>query len=111
MILASDMMSHEANPPPVRESNRGSPLPGAVPVYNCHAILSSPDAEGWITVRCNLPGVVARGKSQREALAALVAVFKTEVSRFAAAGSAIPWIESLAKPESGEQERLIAVHL
>lgn len=83
-----------------------------VPVYNCHARLSVPDAEGWITARCcNLPEVFARGKTQREALAALVAGFKAAVSRYRASAREIPWIEVPAAPLPGEQERWIAVHL
>jgi predicted RNase H-like HicB family nuclease len=93
----------------VSESFAGSS--GSVPVYTCHARLSPPDAEGWITARCNLPAVVARGKTEREALAALVAAFKAVVARYHAAGEAIPWAESSAKPEPAEKERWIAVHL
>ena len=85
---------------------------GSVPVYNCHACLSAPDAVGWITGRCcNLPEIVVRGKSQREVLAALVTAFKAAITRYSAAGEAIPWAEVPAKPDSGEQERWIAVHL
>lgn len=106
------MMSHETHKTPFRDSRPGSPAAGPVAVYNCHAILSVYDAEGWITARCgNLPGIVARGKSQREALAALVSAFKAEVARFASAGQQIPLTEYPAKPESGEQERWIALHL
>ena len=105
-------MSHEADEPSVHDSSLGNSPAGHVPVYNCHAILSACDADGRILARCcNLPGIVARGKSQREALAALVAAFKAEVSRFAGAGQPIPWVESAARLESGEQERWIAVHL
>ena len=105
-------MNHEANKPPVHDLGRGSSAASPVPVYNCHAILSPADAEGRITARCgNLPGIIARGESQREALAVLVAAFKAEVSRYSADGRAIPWSESPAKPDSGEQERWIAVHL
>lgn len=105
-------MSHEDDKPPVHDSSRGSSPASPVAVYNCHAILAACDAEGSIEARCcNLPGIVARGKSQREALAALVAAFKAEVSRFAAAGQPIPWGEAAARPGPGEQERWIAVHL
>jgi predicted RNase H-like HicB family nuclease len=98
-----------------------SPLPsvgqdnstaGSVPVFNCHARLSMPDAEGWISARCcNLPEIVVRGKTQREALAALVAAFKAAVSEYRAAGVAIPWSDAPVRAEPGEQERWIAVHL
>ena len=104
------MTEHEGKPPKHYVAH-GSPA-GNVPVYNCHACLSPADAEGWIAARStNLPEVVARGKTQREALAALVAAFKAVVSRYHAAGHPIPWAEALAKTEPGEQERWIAVHL
>lgn len=105
-------MEDEAGQLPALNNGQSGPARGTPPVYNCHAILSAPDAEGWITARCcNLPGLVVRAKSQREALAALVAAFKTEVSRHAAAGQAIPWSEPPVKPATGEQQRWIAVHL
>lgn len=105
-------MKHEAGQlPPFDKSQSGSAR-GTPPVYNCHAILSASDAEGWLTARCsNLPGIVVRAKSQREALAALVAAFKAAVSRHAATGQAIPWSESPANLAPGEQQRWIAVHL
>lgn len=106
-------MKEEAGRLPAFDKDQsGGAARGSPPVYNCHAILTAPDAEGWIAARCsNLPGLVVRGKSQREALAALVAAFKAEVSRQAAAGQAIPWSASPAKPAPGEQQRWIAVHL
>jgi predicted RNase H-like HicB family nuclease len=103
-------MSNESGKPPLHSVSHDSPA--SVPVYNCHACLSTPDADGWITARsCNLPEVVARGKTQREALAALVAAFKAAISQYFAAGQAIPWAEPPMKPEPGEQQRWIAVHL
>ncbi len=105
-------MKDEASQLPPFDTGQSGSVRGSPPVYNCHAILSTPDAEGWLTARCsNLPGLVVRGKSQREALAALVAAFKAEVSRHAAAGQAIPWSESPVKPAPDEQQRWIAVHL
>ena len=93
-------------------TGQSPPVAGNVPVYNCHARLSMPDAEGWITARCcNLADVVGRGKTQREALAALVAAFKAVISRYSAASETIPWTDPPAKAEPGEQERWIAVHL
>lgn len=105
-------MKDESDQSAPHGASEGGSSAASVPVYNCHACLSSPDAEGWITARsCNLPEVVARGKSQREALAALVASFKVAVSRYRAAGQPIPWAEFPMKPVPGEQERWIAVHL
>ncbi|HEX7446952.1 MAG TPA: hypothetical protein VF306_05365 [Pirellulales bacterium] len=104
-------MDHAAGKPEHHAGQADSPA-ASVAVYNCHACLSPPDADGSITARCcNLPEVVARGKTQREALAALVAAFKVAVSQYRDAGRAIPWVESPSKPAPGEQERWIAVHL
>jgi hypothetical protein len=105
-------MKKEAGQLPAFDKDQNGAARGSPPVYNCLAILSAPDAEGWIAARCsNLPGLVVRGKSQREALAALVAAFKAEVSRLAATGQAIPWNESPGEPAPGEQQRWVAVHL
>ena len=108
----SDIMSDDADMPPMhgaRESGSGS---ANVPVYNCHACLSPPDAEGWITARSsNLPEVIVRGRTEREALSGLVASFKAAVAKYTAAGQAIPFADSPAPVEPGEQERWIAVHL
>ena len=93
-------------------TNQARPVAGNVPVYNCHGRLSAPDAAGWITARCcNLPEVRARGKTQREALATLVAAFKVAITRYRSAGQPIPWAEDSTTPEPGEQDRWIAVHL
>lgn len=105
-------MSDETGEPPAEAGHPRGSAPANVPVYNCHACLSPPDAEGWITARsCNLPEIVVRGKSQREALAGLVAGFKAAVARYSAAGQEIPWAEVPEAPQAGEQERWIAVHL
>ena len=104
-------MSNDADKPPLHSAGQSFKA-GSVPVFNCLACLSPPDAEGWITARCsNLSGIVVRGKTQREALAALVAEFKAAVSRYHAAGQPIPWSEPPSAPEPGEQQRWIAVHL
>ncbi len=105
-------MSDEAGKPPAAGEQSSGSAPANVPVYNCHARLSPPDADGWITARsCNLPEIVVRGESQREALAALVAGFKAAVAGYSAAGQEIPWAEVPEAPQAGEQERWIAVHL
>jgi hypothetical protein len=107
----SDIMGDEVGKPMhgAREGGLGS---ANVPVYNCHACLSPPDAEGWITARSNnLPEVIVRGKTEREALSALVASFKATVAKYTAVGQAIPFADSPAPVEAGVQERWIAVHL
>jgi hypothetical protein len=105
-------MQNEPGASPAFNKGPDGSAGGSPPVYNCHAILSPADDEGWIAARCsNLPGIAVRGKSQREALAALVGAFKAELSRYGAAGLAVPWNASPETPKPGEQERWIAVHL
>lgn len=105
-------MSDKANMLPQHSTGHENAAAGSVPVYNCYARLSRPDADGWITARCsNLPEIVVRGKSEREALAALVAGLKAAINRYRTAEKEIPWAEAPTKLEPGEQERWIAVHL
>jgi hypothetical protein len=59
----------------------------------------------------NLAGLAGQGKSEREALAAVVSQFKSTVTSYYAAGTPIPWIDPPVKPAAGETQRLIAVHL
>lgn len=85
---------------------------GDVPVYNCHVLLSQPDAGGWISARSsNLPEAAARGRTQREALAGVVAAFKAAVRRYTDAGQEIPWAAPPLAPQPGDQQRWVAVHL
>ncbi len=106
------LVSDETGNPTARGESQGSSSPGSVPVYNCHACLSPPDGEGWIAARaCNLPAVVARGRTEREALGLLVTAFKAAVLRYTDACQPIPWADPPAPPQPGEQQRWIAVHL
>lgn len=83
-----------------------------VPVFNCVVIVSPRDTEGLVTARAaELAGMQGRGKSEREALAQVVAQFKDFVSRRYAAGDEIPWLKPPLTPQPGEQQRFIAVHL
>lgn len=105
-------MSHAFNKLHPQRAGQASSAGGGVPVYNCHARLSAPDAEGWITtLSCNLPEIQSRGKTQREALATLVAAFKTAITRYRIPGEPIFWSEDSGEPEPGEQKGWIAVHL
>jgi hypothetical protein len=86
--------------------------PLGVPVFNCVVNVAPPTAEGIVVATAaNLAGIAAQGKSEREALAAVVAQFKAAMSRYHASGAAIPWLEPPAPPGRGEVQRLIAVHL
>ena len=83
-----------------------------VPVFNCIVIVSPRDAKGMISaVAAELAGIAGRGKSEREALAQVVAQFKDLVSRRYAAGDEIPWLKPPLAPQPGEVQRFIAVHL
>jgi hypothetical protein len=84
----------------------------AVPVYNCHALLKPRDEQGLIEARAAaLPEVFAHGRSEREALAGLVAKFKQAIAAYTSAGADIPWANPPLTAQPGDQERWIAVHL
>jgi len=83
-----------------------------VPVYNCHVLIAPRDAEGWIVARASaLPEVEGRGRSEREALANVVAAFKEAIVRSTADGGQVSWAVPPLEPRPGDQERWIAVHL
>lgn len=85
--------------------------PQNVPVFNCVVHVAPRAADGTVVARvANLPGIEARGKSEREALSQVVVAFKAAVAAKIAAGKTIPFIEP-DQPASGEIQRLIAVHL
>ena len=83
-----------------------------VPVYNCPAYISPPDASGRVNVRCaTLPDVTAFGSNQREALGRLVHLFKQTVIGYRAAELEIPFRNPPLAAEPGESSVYIAVHL
>lgn len=87
----------------------GGTLP--VPVYDCHVILSAPDADGVMSARVStLPEITACGRSERDILQTLVKEFKAALIRYRNDGTEIPWQEP-AKPQPGETQRWIPVHL
>jgi len=87
------------------------PVTGSVPVFNCVVHVGrSPDGS-FLAHVANLPGIQASGKTEREALTSVVATFKSTLARYHAAGEAIPLVESYPRPQPGQSERLIAVHL
>lgn len=82
-----------------------------VPVYDCHVILTPADADGLITARVStLPEITARGQSERHILQSIVKDFKAALVRYRTAGQEIPW-QAASKPETGETQRWIPVHL
>lgn len=88
-----------------------SPAPKDVPVFNCVVHVAPADPDGVVVARvANLAGIEGRGRSEREALAQVVATFKATVASKLAAGETIPFVEP-GQPGPSEIQRLIAVHL
>lgn len=82
-----------------------------VPVYDCHVILSAPDDNGTIHARVTtLPEITAKGQSERHILQAIVKDFKAAIIRYREAGEEIPW-QGATKPQAGETQRWVPVHL
>ena len=108
-----------SEPPTPADASNPSDRPAAssartapIPVYNCPAYLSPPDANGQILARCaTLPDVTARGANQREALARLVELFKQTLVGYRAAELEIPFCDPPVSPAPGEKAVYIAVHL
>jgi predicted RNase H-like HicB family nuclease len=85
--------------------------PKDVPVFNCVVNVAPAGADGIVVARvANLSGIEGRGRSEREALAQVVAAFKIAVAAKVAKGETVPLIEPVP-PAAGETQRLIAVHL
>jgi hypothetical protein len=83
-----------------------------VPVYDCHVILSGPDAAGLLHGRVtNLPGLTASARTERDLLRKLVTDFKAALISYREQGQPVPWIEGRAIPQPGESQRWIPVHL
>ncbi|HUG17685.1 MAG TPA: hypothetical protein VMM56_01835 [Planctomycetaceae bacterium] len=85
----------------------------SVPVYDCHVILSPPDAEehSYRAVVSNLPEVTAQGATERDCLHQIVSRFKAAIRACREEGRTIPWMEPKLEPKPGQQERWIPVHL
>ncbi len=83
-----------------------------VPVFDCHALLAGPDANGRYQARAaNLPGVVGSGQTERQAMLSLVTAFKAIVADHRRNAEPIPWKQPSETPKDGEVERWISVHL
>jgi hypothetical protein len=86
--------------------------PQAVPVFNCRVIVSPRDTNGKIIARAaELANLSVVADADREALQKLVAAFKTRMAAHVAAGEEIPWVRPGEKPQPGEKELFVAVHL
>jgi len=87
------------------------PATGSVPVFNCVVHVGRCPDGSFVAHVANLPGIQASGKTEREALASAVTAFKSTVARYYGADEAIPFVENYPRPQPGQTERLIAVHL
>ena len=86
--------------------------PPETPVFNCIVNVAPASEGGPVIARvANLAGIEGRGRTEREALAQVVAAFKAVVAKYHAAGETIPWLVETLPPATGEVQRLIAVHL
>jgi hypothetical protein len=86
--------------------------PQDVPVFNCIVNVSRNAADGLVTARmANLAGLEASGKSEREALAQLIAAVKTYLAARQTDRQPIPWLTTPVSPKTGEVQRFIALHL
>ena len=83
----------------------------SVPVYDCHVLISGPDQNGQLSgVVSNLPEIKATASNERELLRKMTDQFKARVMKYISDNEEIPWQES-QKPEPGQQQRWIPVHL
>ena len=86
--------------------------PLGVPVFNCVVNVALADDSGMVVATvANLAGIFGQGRSEREALAAVVTQFKAAMSRYLSEGTPIPWIDPPTPPAAGQTQRLIAAHL
>ncbi len=82
-----------------------------VPVYDCHVIVSGPDADGKLHgIISNLPELTAWAKDERALLRKLVDQFKDRLREYHRQQVAIPF-QPKATPQPGERQRWIPVHL
>lgn len=83
----------------------------SVPVYDCHVLISGPDQNGLLTgVVSNLPEIEATASNERDLLRKITDEFKARVIKYTSENREIPW-QANQKPESGQQQRWIPVHL
>ena len=83
---------------------------GPVPVFDCHVLLKPTDS-GVEARSANLDGVTASGPTERDALLAIVKIFKRTVADYHGRNEPIPFRSEPEKPQDGEVERWVPVHL
>lgn len=87
-----------------------SPL-ASTPVFNCLVHVRQTGSDAYEAVAIELDGVVGQGSTRRDALASVVAKFKTVMADYVARGEAVPWKRPAPAPAPHEQQVFIAVHL
>lgn len=82
-----------------------------VPVYDCHVLISGPDASGLFTgVVTTLPEIQGTARNERDLLRKLTADFKARIKQYRENNQDIPW-QPRQQPEGEQQQRWIPVHL
>ncbi len=84
--------------------------PACVPVFNCLVHVNYGDNSVHARV-ANLAGLSCDANNERDALGKLIPLFKTMLKEFTDGGIEVPWVDPIPEAESGEQVRLIPVHL
>jgi hypothetical protein len=83
-----------------------------VPVYDCRVYVAPPDDAGRVRARvATLADLSVEAGSEREALQAIVRLFKMTVVKYRERDEEIPWLDPPLEPTSHEQTRWLAVHL
>lgn len=83
---------------------------GPVPVFDCHVLLKQTDS-GVVARTANIDGISVTGPTERDALLAIVKVFKKTVAELHSNNQPIPFRSEPLSPEDGEVERWVPVHL
>jgi len=83
-----------------------------VPVFNCQIILRHNEPGQQIVGRvANLPGITAKGFTERDVLMQITKIFKLQVQTLTQEKTPIPWIDPPEKPGPDEVERFVPIHL
>lgn len=83
-----------------------------VPVYDCRVFVANSEDGRGVVIRCvNTPDLVVNAGNERDGLREMVKQFRAMAERLRAAGEPVPVADPAARPEPGEQERWIPVHL
>ncbi len=100
------MTDEEKQPPLIRPIS----VPLDVPVFNVLIYVKHEDGKVLARV-ANLHDLEFSASSEPMALKQAITEVKSRLAKWHGAGETIPWIDPAPKPEEGEQERHVPVHL